>query len=123
MDASIDTTAIETPIPLALERTVPADTPATLSSHDAAAVLRKLRQKINDTTDSTRATSVLGSSPGMHRARSKAAACRSGGRRAEAFELFGGFVLTAEKIASCRARADRSALVLRSVAKARRAAR
>jgi hypothetical protein len=58
MDASIDTTAIETPIPLALERTVPADTPATLSSHDAAAVLRKLRQKINDTTDSTRATSA-----------------------------------------------------------------
>ena len=49
MDGSIDTTAIEAPIPLALERTAPADTPATLSSHDAAAVLRKLRQK--DATD------------------------------------------------------------------------
>jgi hypothetical protein len=57
MDASIDTTAIETPIPLALERTVPADTPAALSSHDAAAVLRKLRQKTNDASaDSARAT-------------------------------------------------------------------
>jgi hypothetical protein len=46
METNIDTTAIEAPI--ALERTAPADTPATLSSHDAAAVLRKLRQK--DTT-------------------------------------------------------------------------
>jgi hypothetical protein len=36
--------------PIALERTAPANTPAYLSTHDAAAVLRKLRQpKANDT--------------------------------------------------------------------------
>ena len=36
--------------PIALERTPPANTPAYLSTHDAAAVLRKLRQpKANDT--------------------------------------------------------------------------
>jgi hypothetical protein len=37
---------IDAPAPShALERTAPAETPAALSSHDAAAVLRKLRQK------------------------------------------------------------------------------
>jgi hypothetical protein len=40
--------------PYALEVTAPADTPAALSSHDAAAVLRKLRQPKNDQTDSAR---------------------------------------------------------------------
>jgi hypothetical protein len=49
MDANIDTAAIEAPIPLALERTAPADTPAAMSSHDAAAILRKLRAKDNQT--------------------------------------------------------------------------
>jgi len=45
----------------ALELTAPADTPAYLSTHDAAAVLRKLRQpKTNetDTTDSARAAAA-----------------------------------------------------------------
>jgi hypothetical protein len=40
----------DAPAPYALEVTAPADTPAALSSHDAAAVLRKLRQKNNETT-------------------------------------------------------------------------
>jgi hypothetical protein len=57
-DLNIDTSAIEAPI--ALERTAPADTPATLSSHDAAAVLRKLRQK--DTTQ-PRSEAGTGSAP------------------------------------------------------------
>ena len=40
----------DAPVPTALELTAPADTPAYLSTHDAAAVLRKLRQpKANDT--------------------------------------------------------------------------
>ncbi len=60
MEANIDTAAIEAPIPLALERTAPADTPAALSSHDAAAVLRKLRQK--DTTQ-PRSEAGTGSAP------------------------------------------------------------
>jgi hypothetical protein len=47
MDVATDTGA---PAPTALELTAPADTPAYLSTHDAAAVLRKLRQpKTNDT--------------------------------------------------------------------------
>ena len=47
MDVATDTGA---PVPTALELTAPADTPAYLSTHDAAAVLRKLRQpKTNDT--------------------------------------------------------------------------
>jgi hypothetical protein len=58
MEANIDTAAIEAPI--ALERTAPADTPATLSSHDAAALLRKLRQK--DTTQ-PRSEAGTGSAP------------------------------------------------------------
>jgi hypothetical protein len=35
---------VDAPAPYALERSAPADTPAYLSAHDAAAVLRKLRQ-------------------------------------------------------------------------------
>ena len=47
MDVATDTGA---PAPTALELTAPADTPAYLSTHGAAAVLRKLRQpKTNDT--------------------------------------------------------------------------
>jgi hypothetical protein len=47
MDVATDTGA---PAPTALELTAPVDTPAYLSTHDAAAVLRKLRQpKTNDT--------------------------------------------------------------------------
>ena len=47
MDVATDTGA---PAPTALELTAPADTPAYLSTHDAAAVLRKRRQpKTNDT--------------------------------------------------------------------------
>ena len=51
----------DAPAPFALEMTAPADTPAYLSTHDAAAVLRKLRQpKMNetDTTDSARAAAA-----------------------------------------------------------------
>jgi hypothetical protein len=44
--------------PYALEVTAPADTPAALSSHDAAAVLRKLRQPKNEQTDSARAAAA-----------------------------------------------------------------
>jgi len=40
----------DAPASYALERSAPADTPAYLSTHDAAEVLRKLRQpKANDT--------------------------------------------------------------------------
>ena len=51
MDANIDTDTVGSPTaPYALEISAPADTPAYLSTHDAAAVLRKLRQpKANDT--------------------------------------------------------------------------
>jgi hypothetical protein len=62
MDANIDTDTVGSPTaPYALEISAPADTPAYLSTHDAAAVLRKLRQpKTNetDTTDSARATTA-----------------------------------------------------------------
>jgi hypothetical protein len=62
MDANIDTDTVGSPTaPYALEISAPADTPAYLSTHDAAAVLRKLRQpKTNetDTTDSVRATTA-----------------------------------------------------------------
>jgi len=40
----------DAPTPFALEMTAPAETPAHLSTHDAAAVLRKLRQPKNDQT-------------------------------------------------------------------------
>jgi hypothetical protein len=60
MDTNIDTAALDARSPPALERTAPADTPATLSSHDAAAVLRKLRQK--DTTE-PRSEAGTGSAP------------------------------------------------------------
>jgi hypothetical protein len=51
MDANIDTDTVGSPTaPYALEISAPANTPAYLSTHDAAAVLRKLRQpKANDT--------------------------------------------------------------------------
>jgi hypothetical protein len=50
-DVSIDTgAAADTVAPHALEMMAPADTPAYLSTHDAAAVLRKLRQPKNDQT-------------------------------------------------------------------------
>ena len=43
MDANIDTDAVGSPpTPYAFEISAPADTPAYLSTHDAAAVLRKL---------------------------------------------------------------------------------
>jgi hypothetical protein len=62
MDANIDTDTVGSPTaPYALEISAPADTPAYLSTHDAAVVLRKLRQpKTNetDTTDSARATTA-----------------------------------------------------------------
>jgi hypothetical protein len=62
MDANIDTDTVGSPTaPYALEISAPADTPAYLSTHDAAAVLRKLRQpKTNetDTTDSARAAAA-----------------------------------------------------------------
>jgi hypothetical protein len=48
MDFNTDTTALDASAPLALERSAPANTPAHLSTHDAAAVLRKLRQPGND---------------------------------------------------------------------------
>src|SRR5919204_2088569 len=47
MDLNTDT-AVEPSAPLALERSAPANTPAHLSTHDAAAVLRKLRRSEND---------------------------------------------------------------------------
>jgi hypothetical protein len=52
MDVATDVgaTGADSTVPYAVELTAPADTPAALSSHDAAAVLRKLRQKTNDTT-------------------------------------------------------------------------
>src|SRR6266545_4123060 len=40
----------DAPTPFALEMTAPAETPAHLSTHDAAAVLRKLRQPKNEQT-------------------------------------------------------------------------
>jgi hypothetical protein len=52
MDVATDVgaTGADSTVPYAVELTAPADTPAALSSHDAAAVLRKLRRKANDTT-------------------------------------------------------------------------
>ena len=59
MDTQINVGA-DAPAPYALEISAPADTPAYLSTHDAAAVLRKLRQpKIND-TDTTDPRSEAG---------------------------------------------------------------
>src|SRR5262245_24490336 len=59
-DISIDTgAAADTVAPHALEMTAPVETPAYLSTHDAAAVLRKLRQPKNEqTTDPGRATTT-----------------------------------------------------------------
>src|SRR5262245_21526961 len=61
MEAVTDIGA-DAPASYALERSAPADTPAYLSAHDAAAVLRKLRQpKANDTNTpdpSARATAA-----------------------------------------------------------------
>jgi hypothetical protein len=50
----------DAPTPFALEMTAPANTPAYLSTHDAAAVLRKLRQPKGEqtTTDPGRATTT-----------------------------------------------------------------
>src|SRR5919109_981439 len=52
MDVATDVgaTGADSAVPYAVEVTAPADTPAALSSHDAAAVLRKLRRKTTDTT-------------------------------------------------------------------------
>src|SRR5690242_13136480 len=52
MDSNTDT-AVEPSAPLALERSVPVNTPAHLSTHDAAAVLRKLRQPKSNDTDAS----------------------------------------------------------------------
>jgi hypothetical protein len=52
MEAVTDIDA-DAPAPYALERSAPADTPAALSSHDAAAVLRKLRQPKGEQTTTT----------------------------------------------------------------------
>jgi len=64
MDANIDTAAMDAPTPFALERSAPADTPAYLSTHDAAAVLRKLRQpKTNDTDTPDPSASAVTAAP------------------------------------------------------------
>jgi hypothetical protein len=62
IDVSIDVgAAADTAAPYVVELTAPADTPAALSSHDAAAVLRKLRQKTNDApADSARHAGCAG---------------------------------------------------------------
>ena len=62
MDVATDTGA---PVPTALELTAPADTPAYLSTHDAAAVLRKLRQpKTTDTPDPSARAAAAAPEPG-----------------------------------------------------------
>ena len=53
----------DAPAPYALEIAAPADTPAYLSTHDAAAVLRKLRQPKTNDTDTTDPRSEAGTSP------------------------------------------------------------
>src|SRR6266566_3615310 len=63
MDANIDTAAMDAPTPFALERSAPADTPAYLSTHDAAAVLRKLRQPKTNDKDTTDPRSEAGTGP------------------------------------------------------------
>jgi len=50
----------DAPAPYALEISAPADTPAYLSAHDAAAVLRKLRQSKTHDTDATDPRSEAG---------------------------------------------------------------
>src|SRR6266576_3226668 len=47
-DLNTEVAVADAPAPLALERSAPANTPAHLSTHDAAAVLRKLSQPRND---------------------------------------------------------------------------
>jgi hypothetical protein len=63
MDANIDTAAMDAPAPYALEIAAPADTPAYLSTHDAAAVLRKLRQPKGNDKDTTAPRSEAGTGP------------------------------------------------------------
>jgi hypothetical protein len=64
MDANIDTDAVGSPTaPYALEISAPADTPAYLSAHDAAAVLRKLRQPKANDTDTIDPRSEAGTGP------------------------------------------------------------
>jgi hypothetical protein len=63
MDANIDTAAMDAPAPYALEIAAPADTPAYLSTHDAAAVLRKLRQPKGNDKDTTDPRSEAGTGP------------------------------------------------------------
>jgi len=53
----------DAPAPTALELTAPADTPAYLSTHDAAAVLRKLRQPKNDQTTERADTAAPAETP------------------------------------------------------------
>ena len=66
MDVATDTGA---PAPTALELTAPADTPAYLSTHDAAAVLRKLRQpKTTDTPDPSARAAAAAPEPGKESA-------------------------------------------------------
>ena len=75
MDANIDTDAVGSPpTPYAFEISAPADTPAYLSTHDAAAVLRKLRQPKTNDTDTTDPRSEAGTGP----ARAMAAAPEPG---------------------------------------------
>jgi hypothetical protein len=64
----------DAPVSYALERSAPADTPAYLSTHDAAAVLRKLRQPMGNDKDTTDPRSEAGTGP----ARAAAAAPQAG---------------------------------------------
>ena len=57
------TAGADAPAPTALELTAPADTPAYLSTHDAAAVLRKLRQPKNDQTTERADTAAPAETP------------------------------------------------------------
>ena len=52
-ELNTDIGTFEHSAPLALERSAPANTPAHLSTHDAAAVLRKLRQPKDHETGAT----------------------------------------------------------------------
>src|SRR5215472_14720155 len=61
MDVATDTGA---PAPTALELTAPADTPAYLSTHDAAAVLRKLKTNDTDTPDPSARAMTAAPKPG-----------------------------------------------------------
>jgi hypothetical protein len=63
MDLNTDTAAFDPPAANALELTAPANTPAHLSTHDAAAVLRKLRQPKNDDTNATGSERAASAAP------------------------------------------------------------